>query len=155
MAKVTEKQLKARVTELNLDTLKTTTFGLKVDRDSKGYSCVLLYRDSTPPEIILEGGSASEAAACVEAVATTHKVFTQSMLGSTEKPEYLTDELFIKKSGERCPRTKCGSRDIIPGWVEKTPDGLVQATRCSKCGLNYAVKYRMEGYDVITKEPEV
>jgi DNA-directed RNA polymerase subunit RPC12/RpoP len=112
---------------------------------------VLVYRDATPPEVILEEGSASEASACVEAVATTHKVFTHSMLGSTEKPEYLTDEMFIKKAGERCPRTKCGSKDLINGWVEKTSEGIDQSVRCTKCGLEYIVKYRMEGYEVVSK----
>lgn len=146
--KVTEKQLKARVTELNLGVLKETTFGIRVDRGGKGYSCSLVYRDQTPPEILLEEGSASEANACIEAVAATHKIFKQSMMGGIEKPEFLTDELFIKKGGERCPKTKCGSRDIIAGWVEKTSDGLTQAYRCSKCGLEYVIKYKMEGYEI-------
>lgn len=148
MAKMTEKQLKVRVTDLNLNILKETTFGLKVDRGVKGYSCSLIYRDSTPPEILLEDGTAAEASACVEAVAVTHKVFRQSMLGSVSKPEYLTDELFVKRNGDRCPRTKCGSRDILPGWVEKSTDGLIQAHRCQKCGLDYYVKYRLDGYEV-------
>lgn len=151
MAKVTEKQLKARVTELNLGILKSTTFGIKMERTGKGYSCSLVYRDQTPAEVLLEEGSAAEANACIEAVAVTHKIFTQSMLGSSEKPEFLTDELFLKKGGERCPRTKCGSRDIIAGWVEKSPDGLSQSYRCSKCELDYIVKYRLEGYELILK----
>lgn len=146
--KVTEKTLKARVTELNMGVLKETTFGIKVERGGKGYSCSLVYRDQTPPETLLEGGSASEASACIEAVATTLKIFKQSMMGGLEKPEYLTDELFIKKSGERCPKTKCGSRDIIAGWVEKTGSGLTQAHRCSKCGLEFVVVYKMEGYEI-------
>lgn len=150
--KVTEKQLKARVTELNLGVLKETTFGIKVDRGGKGYSCSLVYRDQTSPEILLEEGSASEASACIEAVAATHRIFRQSMMGGVEKPEFLTDEMFIKKAGERCPRTRCGSRDVLPGWVEKNPDGLTQAYRCSKCGLDYVIRYRMEGYEVALKE---
>jgi Zn ribbon nucleic-acid-binding protein len=151
MAKVTEKQLKARVTELNLTSLKATTFGLRVDRTAKGYSCYLLYRDSTSPEVLLEEGSASEASACVEAVATTQKVFSQSMLGSTAKPEYVTAEMFIKQGGARCPKTKCGSRDVLPGWVEKSVDCVNQACRCLKCGLDYVIKYRIEDYEVVAK----
>jgi hypothetical protein len=104
--KVTEKQLKARITELNMGVLKETTFGIRMERGGRGYSCSLVYRDQTPPEILLEDGSASEANACIEAVAVTHKIFKQSMMGGLEKPEYLTDELFIKKGGERCPKTK-------------------------------------------------
>lgn len=146
--KVTEKQLKARVTELNMGVLKETTFGIKVERGGKGYVCSLLYRDQAPPEILLAEGSASEASACIEAVATTHRVFKHSMMGGMEKPEYLTDELFLKKGGERCPKTKCGSRDVIAGWVEKTTSGLTQAHRCSKCGLEFVVIYKMEGYEV-------
>jgi len=152
--KVTEKQLKARVTELNLGILKATTFGIKMDRGSKGYSCSLVYRDQAPAELLLEEGSAAEAHACIEAVAATHRIFTQSMMGSSEKPEFLTDELFLKKAGERCPRTKCGSRDVIAGWVEKSPDGLVQAYRCGKCGLDYLVTYRLEGYEVVLKRDD-
>lgn len=150
--KVTEKQLKARVTELNLGVLKETTFGIKVDRGSKGYSCSLIYRDQTPPELLLEEGSASEASACIEAVAATHRIFRQSMMGGVEKPEFLSDELFLKKGGERCPRTRCGSRDIIAGWVEKNPDGLSQAHRCGKCGLDYVIRYKMEGYQIALQE---
>jgi hypothetical protein len=146
--KITEKTLKARVTELNLGVLKETTFGIRVDRGGKGYTCSLVYRDQTPPEILLEGGSASEANACIEAVAATHRIFKQSMMGGVEKPEYLTDELFLKKGGERCPKTKCGSRDIIAGWVEKTSSGLTQAHRCGKCGLEFVVIYKMEGYEI-------
>lgn len=146
--KVTEKQLKARVTELNLGILKSTTFGIRMERGAKGYSCSLVYRDQAPAELLLEGGSAAEASACIEAVAATHRIFTQSMMGASEKPEFLTDELFLKKGGERCPRTRCGSRDILPGWVEKRTDGLIQAHRCGKCGLDYLVKYRLEGYEL-------
>lgn len=148
IVKVTEKTLKARVTELNLGVLKETTFGIKVDRSIKGYSCSLVYRDQTPPEILLQSGSASEASACIEAVAATHKVFKNSMMGGLEKPEYLTDELFIKKGGERCPKTRCGSRDIIAGWVEKSASGLTQSHRCSKCGLEFITIYKMEGYEI-------
>ncbi len=150
--KVTEKQLKARVTELNLGVLKETTFGIKVDRGGKGYSCSLVYRDQTPPETLLEEGSASEASACIEAVAATHRIFRQSMMGGVEKPEFLTDELFVKKGGERCPRTRCGSRDILAGWVEKGADGLNQAFRCGKCGLDYVVRFKLEGYQVVLQE---
>ncbi|MDU0459652.1 MAG: hypothetical protein RW306_13080 [Geobacteraceae bacterium] len=150
--KVTEKQLKARVTELNLGVLKETTFGIKVDRGGKGYSCSLVYRDQTAPETLLEEGSASEASACIEAVAATHRIFRQSMMGGVEKPEFLTDELFVKKGGERCPRTRCGSRDILAGWVEKGADGLNQAFRCGKCGLDYVVRYKLEGYQVLLQE---
>ncbi|NVN89591.1 MAG: hypothetical protein HXX11_03215 [Desulfuromonadales bacterium] len=146
--KITEKILKARVTELNLGVLKETTFGIRVERSGKGYICCLVYRDQTPPEILLEGGSASEASACIEAVAATQRIFRQSMMGGVEKPEYLTDELFIKKGGERCPKTRCGSRDIIAGWVEKNGSGLTQAYRCGKCGLEFVIVYKMEGYEI-------
>lgn len=146
--KITEKSLKSRVTELNLGALKETTFGIRLDRGGKGYNCSLVYRDQTPPETLLEGGSASEAGACIEAVAATHRIFKHSMMGGVEKPEYLTNELFLKKGGERCPRTKCGSRDIVAGWVEKTAAGLTQAHRCNKCGVEFVIIYKMEGYEI-------
>jgi hypothetical protein len=100
------------------------------------------------PKSCWKGGSASEANACIEAVAATHRIFRNSMMGGVEKPEYLTDELFLEKGGERCPKTKCGSRDIIAGWVEKTASGLTQAHRCGKCGLEFVVLYKMEGYEI-------
>ena len=37
MAKVTEKSLKARCTELNMGALKNTTFGIRTIRTGKGY----------------------------------------------------------------------------------------------------------------------
>ena len=39
--KVTEKSLKARCTELNLGPLKETTFGIRFNRTSKGYTVEL------------------------------------------------------------------------------------------------------------------
>jgi hypothetical protein len=147
--KVTEKQLKARVTELNLGVLKETTFGIKLERGSKGYNVSLVYRDQTAPEALLTDGSASEANACIEAIAATHKVFKQSMMGGLEKPEFLTNELFLKKGGESCPKTKCGSKDIIVGWGEKIGSGFNQIHRCSKCGLEFVKVYKMEGYELL------
>ena len=44
MAKVTEKSLKARCTELNIGALKDTTFGLRFNRTGKGYTVELQYR---------------------------------------------------------------------------------------------------------------
>jgi hypothetical protein len=149
--KVTEKQLKSRVTELNLGVLKETTFGIKLERGSKGYNVSLVYRDQTAPEALLTDGSASEANACIEAIAATHKVFKQSMMGGLEKPEFLTNELFLKKGGESCPKTKCGSKDVIVGWGEKVGTGFNQVHRCSKCGLEFVKVYKLEGYEHLTK----
>jgi len=146
--KVTEKTLKARATDLNLTILKETTFGIRVERGSQGYNVALVYRDQSHPESLLSGGTASEAYACIEAVAGTHKVFKQSMMGSTEKPEFLSNDLFLKKNGERCPRTKCGSRDLITGWGEKNGTGFTQVYKCAKCDLEFSKIYELAGYEL-------
>lgn len=123
MAKVTEKQLKARVTELNLGILKSTTFGIKMERTGKGYSCSLVYRDQTPAEVLLEEGSAAEANACIEAVAVTHRIFTHSMMGSSEKPEFLTDELFMKKGANAAQEQNAVPATLWPaGWKNHRTD---------------------------------
>ena len=57
--KVTEKSLKARCTELNMGALKDTVFGIRANRTGKGYMVELLYRDSTPPQILVADASAS------------------------------------------------------------------------------------------------
>jgi DNA-directed RNA polymerase subunit RPC12/RpoP len=142
--KVTEKQLKSRVSELNMGILRETTFGIKMERGNKGYDVNLVYRDQTAPEILLAGGSAAEANACIEAVAVTHKIYKQSMLGGLEKPEFMTNEMFLKKNGDRCPKTKCGSRDLISGWGEKSGESFTQVHRCAKCSLEFTKIYKLE-----------
>lgn len=149
--KVTEKQLKSRATELNLGDLKTTTFGIKVERSSKGYSVSLLYRNGTPEETLLEDATASEAHACIEGIATTHRVFRASMLGSTSKPEFATDEMFLKQAGERCPVTKCGSKDISLGWINIDKGVARQQCRCQRCEFQWQAIYSLEGYEIINQ----
>lgn len=58
MAKVTEKSLKTRCTELNLGSLKSTTFGIRATRTSKGYTVELQYRDATPPQVRVKSQTA-------------------------------------------------------------------------------------------------
>ena len=70
MAKVTEKSLKARCSELNLGQLKNTTFGIRFHRTSKGYTVELQYRDATPPLVLVTEVSAAEAALWGDAPAT-------------------------------------------------------------------------------------
>lgn len=69
MAKVTEKSLKARCTELNMGPLKNTTFGIRATRNGKGYTVELLYRDATPPQVLAEDVTAAEASSTVEGAA--------------------------------------------------------------------------------------
>jgi Zn ribbon nucleic-acid-binding protein len=144
--KVTEKQLKARTTELNIGKLKNTTFGIKVERTPKGYAVELAYRDSTPSEILLPDASASEAHACIEGVAASTAAI--SAAGSS-KPEFITRETFIRQSGERCP--KCQTRDIHDGRV-KTANGILeQLHSCSRCGIEWNSLFRLDDYVVINK----
>lgn len=140
--KVTEKSLKARCTELNLGPLKDTTFGIKVERIGAAYTVSLVYRDSTQPETLLSDASAAEADACISGVATTSAVY-KSIQG-TIKPAYVTQDVFIKQHGERCP--KCGSRDINPGQIITSRSELNQWCACSRCSTTWTSTYRLTGY---------
>ena len=140
--KVTEKQLKARCTELNLGPLKDTAFGLRIERIGKGYTVSLVYRDSTPAEILAAEASASEADACVSGVATTSTVF--KAIQGTIKPEFIPQEVFVKQHGERCP--KCGSRDINPGYIKSAKGELEQWHSCGRCEVTWFSEYRLIGY---------
>lgn len=142
--KVTEKQLKARCTELNMGPLKDTAFGLKVERTGRGYTCSLIYRDSTPPEILIADASAAEADACICGVATTSTVY--KAIQGTIKPEFVPQEVFVKQHGERCPR--CGTRDINAGQVTTVKGALEQYCSCGRCGLTWHGLYRLSGYEL-------
>lgn len=66
MAKVTEKQLKEIATNLNTGILKETAAGIRILRQTDGYSVILIYRDGGNTAAIDSGLSASEAAACIQ-----------------------------------------------------------------------------------------
>jgi hypothetical protein len=149
--KVTEKQLKARCTELNLGPLKDTAFGVKIERTSKGYTCSLVYRDSTPPETLISDASASEADACISGVATTSTVY--KAIQGTIKPEFVPQEVFVKQHGERCP--KCGSRDINPGHIASAKGELEQWHTCGRCATAWHSLYRLAGYELPVTLEEV
>jgi len=142
--KVTEKQLKARCTELNLGAFRDTSFGVRVERTGKGYTVSLVYRDSTPPETLLSDATASEADACISGVATTSAVY--KAIQGTIKPEFVPQEVFIKQHGERCP--KCGSRDISPGQITTSKGELEQYCSCGRCDQTWTSTYRLTGYEL-------
>ena len=148
--KVTEKQLKARCSELNLGPLKETSFGLKVERTGRGYTVSLIYRDNTPPEILVSDVSASEADACVSGVATTSTVY--KAIQGTIKPEFVPQEVFVKQHGERCP--KCGSRDINAGHIRLVKGELEQWHSCSRCQQPWYSLYKLTGYELPVQQPE-
>lgn len=141
--KITEKQLKARCTELNQGALKETPFGVRIERTSKGYTCHLVYRDNTPPDILLTDASAAEADACISGVTTTTAVFRT--IKDKVKPEFVPQEIFVKQGGERCP--KCGSRDIRDGRVKSVKAGLEQFYGCERCGTAWYSYYALGGYE--------
>lgn len=145
--KVTEKQLKARCSELNLGPLKDTSFGVRVERSSKGYTVSLVYRDSTPPELLISDATAAEADACVSGIATTSTVY--KAIQGTIKPEFVPQEVFVKQHGERCP--KCGSRDINAGQIRVTRGELEQWHSCSRCATTWHSTYRLTGYQLPDK----
>lgn len=145
--KVTEKHLKARCTELNLGPLKDTSFGLRTEKTTKGYTVSLVYRDNTPPELLITDASAAEADACVSGVATTSTVF--KAIQGTIKPEFIPQELFLKQHGERCP--KCGSRDINPGHIQTVRSELEQWCNCSRCETSWTRCYKLSGYQLPVK----
>jgi len=142
--KVTEKQLKSRCTELNLGPLKDTAFGVRVERGPKGYSVTLVYRDSTPPELLVADASAAEADACISGVATTSTVY--KAIQGTIKPAFVPQELFVKQHGERCP--KCGSRDINAGHIRSAKGELEQWHNCGRCQTAWYSRYSLCGYEL-------
>jgi hypothetical protein len=142
--KITEKQLKGRCSELNLGVFKDTPFGVKIDRGSKGYSCSLVYRDSTPPEILLADATAAEADACLSGIVTTTAIF--STVKDKVKPEYIAQEIFLKQGGERCP--KCGTRDITAGTIKTSKSELEQFWFCERCETTWFSRFKLIGYEL-------
>jgi hypothetical protein len=146
MAKVTEKTLKARCTELNMGPLKCTTFGIRATRTGKGYIVDLQYRDGTAPQVLLEGGTAAEAAATVEGAAFGAAAVKVAGL---DKPEFATRETFIRQAGERCP--KCSTKDISLGHLLSVKGTITQQCSCQRCGLSWGNIYRLDDYEVAVK----
>jgi DNA-directed RNA polymerase subunit M/transcription elongation factor TFIIS len=142
MAKVTEKSLKARCTELNLGALKNTTFGIRFNRSSKGYTVELQYRDSTPPQILVADVTASEASAAVEGAAVGAAAV---QVAGLDKPEFVTRETFVRQAGERCP--KCQTKDISAKQLTSGKGLLTQQHSCQRCGLSWNSIFRLDDYE--------
>lgn len=142
MAKVTEKSLKARCTELNMGPLKNTTFGIRFNRTSKGYTVELQYRDSTPPQILVADVTASEAASAVEGAAFGAAAV---QVAGLDKPEFVTRETFVRQAGERCP--KCATKDISAGHLSAVKGTMIQQCTCQRCGLSWNSIYRLDDYE--------
>jgi Zn ribbon nucleic-acid-binding protein len=140
--KVTEKSLKARCTELNLGPLKDTTFGIRFNRTSKGYTVELQYRDATPPQVLIQDASASEAAAAVEGTALGAAAVKAA---GTDKPEFVTRDTFVRQAGERCP--KCQTKDISAGHLATGKGVITQHCSCVRCGQVWQSIYRLDDYD--------
>ncbi len=143
MAKVTEKSLTARCTELNLGKLRNTTFGIRVTRLNAGYTVSLQYRDATPPLILVEGVSAAEAFATVEGAAAGAAAV---QVAGLDKPEFVTRETFIRQAGERCP--KCATKDITTGHLLAMKGIMTQSSSCQRCGLAWNCIYHLDDYEV-------
>jgi Zn ribbon nucleic-acid-binding protein len=142
MAKVTEKSLKARCSELNLGPLKSTTFGIRATRTPKGYTVDLQYRDATPSQILIADCSAAEAAATVEGAAFGAAAVK---VAGGDKPEFVTRETFIRQAGERCP--KCSTKDISAGHLTVAKGTVTQQHLCQRCGLSWSALYRIDDYE--------
>jgi hypothetical protein len=140
--KVTEKSLKARCTELNMGALKDTTFGIRFNRSSKGYTVELQYRDATPPRIIVADVTASEASSAVEGTALGAAAVKAA---GGDKPEFVTRETFVRQAGERCP--KCATRDISTGHLSAVKGTMTQQCSCQRCGLSWNSIYRLDDYE--------
>ena len=149
MAEVTEKSLKTRCTELNMGPLKNTTFGIRADRIGSSYTVSLQYRDSTPPQILIQDATASEAAATVEGAAFGAAAVK---VAGGDKPEFVTRETFIRQSGERCP--KCSTKDIAQNSLQIVKGEIRQSCSCLRCSLAWNAIYRLDDYDAaVSLEP--
>lgn len=142
MAKVTEKSLKARCTELNMGPLRNTTFGIRATRNGKGYTVELLYRDATPPQVLAEEVTAAEASSTVEGAAAGAAAV---QVAGLDKPEFVTRETFIRQAGERCP--KCSTKDISAGHLSAVKGIMTQQCSCQRCGLSWNSIYRLDDYE--------
>ena len=142
MAKVTEKSLKARCTELNMGPLKNTTFGIRFNRTGKGYTVELQYRDATAAQILVADVTASEASAAVEGAALGAAAVKAA---GGDKPEFVTRETFIRQAGERCP--KCATRDISSGHLSAGNGMITRQHSCQRCGLSWNSIYRLDDYE--------
>jgi len=142
MAKVTEKSLKARCTELNLGPLRNTTFGISFERTGNGYTVELKYRDATPPKVLGTELSASEAAATVEGAAAGAAAV---QVAGLDKPEFVTRDTYIRQAAERCP--KCQTKDISSGHLSAVKGVMTQQCSCQRCGLFWKSIYRLDDYD--------
>ena len=140
--KVTETSLRARCTELNMGLLKDTTFGIRFERLSAGYKVEIQYRDATPPQILIQEATASEAAAAIEG-AVVGAVAVKS--AGTGTPEYVTRETFVRQAGERCP--KCQTKDLSVGHLSVRNGEIFQMCSCIRCGLVWKNIYRLDDYD--------
>ena len=76
--------------------LKDTTFGIRFNRTSKGYTVELQYRDATPAQLLIQDAIASEAASAVEGIALGASAVKAAGTGT---PEYVTRETFVRQSG--------------------------------------------------------
>lgn len=142
MAKVTEKSLNQRCTQLNLGPLRNTTFGIRAERLNAGYTVELIYRDGTPAQVLAEAVTAAEAAATVEGAAAGAAAV---QVAGLDKPEFVTIETFVRQSGERCP--KCSTKDINQGHFSAVKGVMLQACSCTRCGLTWNSIYRLESYE--------
>lgn len=150
MAKVTEKSLKARCTELNMGPLRNTTFGIRANRLGAGYTVELIYRDNTPPQVLVEGVAAAEAAAAVEGAAAGAAAV---QVAGLDKPEFVTRDTFVRQAAERCP--KCATRDIFPAHLSVEKGAITQKCSCQRCGLNWNSIYRLDDYEIAVTAGEV
>jgi DNA-directed RNA polymerase subunit M/transcription elongation factor TFIIS len=142
VAKVTEKSLKARCTELNMGALKDTTFGIRFNRTSKGYTVELQYRDATPAQMLVADVTASEASAAVEGAAIGAAAVKAA---GGDKPEFATRETYIRQAGERCP--KCSTKDISAGHLSAVKGTMTQSCSCQRCGLSWKAIYCLSDYE--------
>jgi len=143
LAKVTEKSLKARCTELNMGPLRGTTFGISFERTGNGYTVELKYRDATPPKILAVDVSAAEAAATIEGAAAGAAAV---QVAGLDKPEFVTRDTFIRQAGERCP--KCATKDISLGHLSVLKGTMTQQCSCQRCGLSWNIIFRLDDYEV-------
>lgn len=143
MAKVTEKSLKERCTQLNLEALRKTTFGIRAERLNAGYTVELIYRDGTPSKVLVEGVAAAEAAAAVEGAADGAAAV---QVAGLDKPEFVTRDTFIRQAAERCP--KCGTKDIYNGHISIEKGAVTQQCSCQRCSLRWNSIYKLDDYEL-------
>ena len=62
---------------------------------------------------------------------------------------YMTDEEYIQKEGQECPRTDCDGAVSAEGFDPVSGSLAVRACWCDKCGEEWTESYTLSGIELV------